>query len=317
MACTHALVGWKRAPPAEPFIKVVFASAPPCVPEPTCSAPQLTAPCGVRLQLIGGSALCSTCHDVVPHGVRLSNNELMCIVCSSATFDRAEHTPLGRGPPVALFCKRDANGLLQREDLSGVQGRTLEMLLSIRPGDPLRCCGCMAPSIAGRVGAFDGFCLRRNRAVLRLPHSAQGSDECGVGAVVCVRAELLRRPDDELVAKHERMLVELLRLGASASTLRCGSAAVQAAHTLCGTHTLERVTRAIEMLGQRDAADMAPPPATHVDAAMDDRLGPLFPDGGGGGRPLCGPAGMSMCTNEAYPTAHGLRSPGLAAKSFR
>lgn len=313
MSCTHALVGWKRPPPAQPYIRVVFASAPPCVPEPSCSTPALTAPCGLRMQKMQG--LCCTCYDAVEVGVRLSDGEILCVVCASATFDAAEHTIYSCRPPVALFCRTDVSGHLRREELSGVHGRALDMLLSVRTGDPLQVCGCVESAhVAGCVASFVGFCVRRRQVVLRLPPG-------GESAVVCVRLELVRPPNDALRTAHGRMLADLLRLGASASTLQSAITAVRAAHTLCGTTALLRATDALDAL---TSPPTPPPPPALRGSPLGELVGPprlrAIQENAGplAAGPCAASNGLSSgCTGEAYPTALGLRSPALAARSFR
>ena len=64
--CAHDLIGWRREAPAQPFMRLVTASAPPPLPPlvEASSEAQLKAylersPCGARLEDAG--TFCSLC----------------------------------------------------------------------------------------------------------------------------------------------------------------------------------------------------------------------------------------------------------------
>jgi hypothetical protein len=289
-------------------MRTVVSSAPPPIPQKRplpseqedrdgLSAGHETAELELDPQPMG--TFCSICFDDMPHGgARLSDDEVLCDVCVSATFEGAEKYDRSRRPPLALFARRDADGLVLRSELDDFKpGRTLQLLLSLRAGDELRCCGCI-PSrhVRGRVGEFVGYDTRRHVAVLRLRPR---------GAVACVQMPLLRRPGDEEAKRHEAMLESLLALGACASTLTQCIATVTAAHTLCGGALLERAKqRVADLHARRRMHDTDS--ATNSDDSDDDhratlakrRLRPCAPsDGGGGGSSSS--SGGGICTNAA------------------
>ena len=240
--CGQLVVGWRRRN-ATPFMKSVLSAAPPPLPAP--SAPPArkvvrTAPCGIQLQRLGG--FCSLCFGKLEAGARLSDDERLCEVCVCEAFDGADQLESSPppAPPVALYARCDADGWLRREELEDerVDDRDRELLLSLRVGDELRCCGCIPrSSVRGRVGSFVGFCTRRNLGVLRIGD-----------AVVCVRMALLRRPTDNSARQHGEMLRALVAHGASLSTLRRALAAVRSAHVLCGTPALAEAEATVDRL---------------------------------------------------------------------
>ena len=198
------------------------------------------APCGVRMVKVSG--FCSSCYDGMELGVPLSDGEVLCVVCAGQTFDEAEQygSDVPPRPRVALLADVDpATHHLLADHLDGVvAGRPLELLLSLRVGDRLRCCGCIRhPHVGRRIGTFLGFCLRRRQALVQLDASF----------IACVPMELLRTPDDESSHAHVEMLTTLRRLG-TRTTLQRAVHAVRAAHTLCGSEALADAEAALSRL---------------------------------------------------------------------
>ena len=303
--CTHALVGWKRSTAQLPFMQLVIADAAPSIPDPPDSTLEHdVAPCGIKMVMLPPGTFCSMCYEVVESGARLSDGEMLCMVCTCSVIE-AGRTLEANPPPrlrIACFARFEPqSGLQLHEDLVGAEsGSARELLLSLCRGEPLRFCGCIESNrVAGRVGSFAGYCTRRKLAVLRLQAEGEGQAE----AWACVPMELVRRPTDELIARHDQMLRSLLQVGASASTLHHTISAVRAAHTLCGTPVLASAKRALEALALKQAgpADERQPRRACPGAPASTSTMPLLPS-------LSGGAGGRVCTGEAYPTANGLRS---------
>ena len=255
-------------------MRLVVASAPPGIPEPVQTNLASTAPCGVRVRPC--RTLCSMCFDYIREGVALSDGENLCVVCACAHFEGVEmaEAAVSCRPPLALFARRSDAGTLLREDLCGIAaGRARELMGSVRTGDLLRCCGCTASRhVGGHLARFVGYCTRRQLAVLRLEGDG---DAVPTTSLICVRTELLRRPNDEATTQHAAMIASLLQVGASVPTLQNGLAAVKAAHTLCGTELLGRAQSAVESLTNQTGFACS----------------------------------VAECVGEAYPTAHGLVCP--------
>ena len=304
--CTHALVGWKRSTTQLPFMSMVIADAAPSIPEPPDGTLEHNvAPCGMRMVMLPPGSFCSMCYECAESGARLSDGEVLCIVCTCSVVEAG--STLDTEPPpklrIACFARFEPqSGLQLQEDLAGAEsGSARELLLSLLRDEPLRMCGCIESShVGGRVGSFAGYCPRRKLAVLRLQGEGEGQGE----AWACAPMELLRRPTDELIVRHEQMLNSLMRVGASASTLHHTISAVRAAHTLCGTPVLAKAKRALEVLAlkQAESCDDRPPRRACPGAPASSSM-PLLPSLSGSGG-----AGGRVCTGEAYPTANGLRN---------
>jgi hypothetical protein len=250
------VVGWKRPEDTRAFMKQVggLTSPPPLPPPPpkVDHSEMAFAPCGVRMQKVEG--FCSTCYDALVFGVPLSDGEVLCVVCAGQTFDEVQElesiTP--PRPPVTLLSRVDPlNGKLLVDDLDGIpRGRGRDLLLSLRPGDLLRCCGCIHhPHVRGRTGVFLGFCVRRQLALLRLTPVF----------VACVPLELLRTLHDDTVEEHRQMLQHLCKVGTKA-TLQHSVNAVRAAHTLCGSEALLDAEMALRHLTRLQEEERHPSP---------------------------------------------------------
>lgn len=243
MLCPCAAIGWQR-PEQESFMREVMRGAPPPLPEPAPESELEMAPCGLRLQRVADSSFCSLCFDPLDLGIRLSDGELLCSVCSSATFDHAEqHEAEAVRPPVACLAQLDENGLLCREDLGEITGRALALLSTVSVGVALRVCACVASEhVRGKWATFHGYDVRRHLAMLRI-----GS------AVVCMRMKsaedplMLRPAADEATRQHERMLSHMLGV-ASRHTLQAAVGTVRAAHTLCGSALLAEAEARLQQL---------------------------------------------------------------------
>jgi hypothetical protein len=271
------VVGWKKPQGMKAFMKQVggLTSPPPLLPPAPAKAERAEtfAPCGVRMHKVDG--FCSTCYDALMYGVRLSDDEVLCVVCAGQTFDTAEEldSTSPPRPPVTLLARTDfVTGRLLADDLGGVPcGRARTLLLSLRPGDLLRCCGCIHHAhVRGRTGSFVGFCVRRQLVLLRLD-----------SFVVCVPLELVRASEDDAVQEHLRMLHTLCDVGTQA-TLQHGVAAVRAAHTLCGSEALLDAEKALRQLALLQQEERPPSPLDAVDQAVDQAagvpLGVAYPD---------------------------------------
>lgn len=184
----------------------------------------------------------------------LSDGEFLCDACTDQTFERAEQYDATANsafilrPRVALLARRGDDGLILREELdaSRLLDRSLALLLSLRVGDALRCCGCIHSSrVCGRVGYFIGYCVRRHLALLRI----------GRRTTICVSMELLRRPDDAAIVEAARMLRTMSSL-ASVPTLRHALSAIKSAHTMCGTPELERAETLLRQLSAPSGDDV-------------------------------------------------------------
>jgi hypothetical protein len=239
--CGQLVVGWRR-PKQDAFIKTVIRSSPPPLlpPPPVWSAQPCCHPtttCGARLQHLAPGSFCSTCYDALIMGTPLSNGEVLCSLCTDNTFLRAEQheTVLPPPPRVALLARHGSDGRILPADVGGVPRHAL--LLSLRKGDKLQCCGCITSKrIQGRIGRFDGYCVRRGIGLLRIGR-----------AVVGVHMELLHRPSDEATLLHTDMLRTLLRV-ATPATLRCAITTVRSMHTLCGSPVLAAAEAALAAL---------------------------------------------------------------------
>ena len=247
------IVGWKKPASTLPFMRAIgsMTAAPPLPPlEPAAGSVETAAgkrmpsadwaarhefaPCGVRMVRVSG--FCSSCYDAMELGVPLSDGEVLCVVCAGQTFDEAEQyrSDVPPRPRVALLADVDpATHHLLADHLDGVvAGRPLELLLSLRVGDRLRCCGCIRhPHVGRRIGTFLGFCLRRRQALVQLDASF----------IACVPMELLRPLDDESSHAHVEMLTALRGVGTRATLQR-------AARTLCGSEALADAEAALSRL---------------------------------------------------------------------
>ena len=229
--CAHELIGWRRAEPLAPFMKMVASGTAPPLPEPTGpteDAESNISHCGARLVHLDGG-FCSVCFETMPDmGVLLSCGTQLCAVCAGGVFVSAEQldTCPPPSPPVALFAEPC--------DASVAPGRQRELLISLQPGEELRVCGCVGSvHVSGRTGYFVGYCARRQLAILRVD-----------GGVACVPLELLRRPEDATILLHKEMLKTLAQVG-TAATLQHGIACVQRSHSLCGTAELAAAEQAL------------------------------------------------------------------------
>ena len=234
MNCPCAAVGWSR-PEQEAFIREIYTGSAPPIPALQRTTRTDLAPCGVWLERLPGT-FCSLCFDAVESGVRLSDNEILCTVCTSHTFDSAEQYDAAspQPPRVALLASTETDGRVAREDLTGLRGRALTLMLDVRVGDELRFCSCLPSThVRGKLGVFVGYCTRRQLAILRIGDALA----CMSMADSSADALMLRRPHDESVALHEAMLSHLTPV-ASKPTLQAALSTVRAAHTLCGTSTL-------------------------------------------------------------------------------
>lgn len=278
MNCPCAAVGWGR-PEQEAFIREVCTGSAPPVPALQRTTRSDLAPCGVWLQCFPTNCFCSLCFDAVADGVRLADGEILCTVCISHTFDSAEqYDSAPQPPPVALLARTDKDGRMCREDLGGLRGRALTLMLDVRIGDELRFCSCL-PSIhvRGKTGVFVGYCTRRQLAIIRIDDAL---------ACMCMASAedplMLRSPLDESAALHESMLTHLMPV-ASQHTLQGALGAVRAAHTQCGSSTLEAAEALLARLAdQEQQHDDELLLAQQRRAAPSRRLSPA-------GLPLCLP----------------------------
>ena len=279
--CTHDLVGWKRGE-LSPFMRLVASSAPPPLLGPSAAAQTyaLYSPCGARLEAAG--TFCSICFQALEgEGLVCSAGETLCAVCACSTFESVEQF---RNTGAALWRPRVVLQMSELEDLDvqDEQGRELSLLMSLRRGDELWCCGCIeSVHVGGACGEYMGYCTRRRLALLRM----------GSG-VACVSLKLLRRPDDALTLQHAEMLHTLSDVG-SIPTLQNAITAVRAAHTMCGTPQLSAANEMLASLKEKAAMrDSEEAPGQRAVRWRRDVSG------------------------ECYPTIHGLRCASTRGVSW-
>ena len=78
---------------------------------------------------------CSVCYKGADDLTLWSNGELFCDSCST-----------GMAASSLLARVDEVTGLLLPGELTGVRGRALGLLLGLRAGDALSCCGCITTS---------------------------------------------------------------------------------------------------------------------------------------------------------------------------
>lgn len=198
------------------------------------------------------------------------------------TFEHAEEYASNSPPPprLPMFARCDARGWLLEEDLEGlVEGEGRELLLSIRMGEPIRCCECMPQChLRAVVGSFVGFCMRRKVVVVRVESGLEKWGENGMqkgaargadGCLVCVEPCRLRRPDEVTGgAEYAEMLRTLMAVGASVQTLRHAITKVRATHLLCGSKVLTDVEALISALTEEQSSMMSAPQSFEAPAAL-------------------------------------------------
>lgn len=229
--------------------------APPPLPPLPSSVDEAT--CGLKLHRVV-NGFCSLCFDPLEAGVSLSTGERLCTVCTSLSFDHGEQHELASPslltPRVALLATLDSSRHICPDELHELRGaqhqRALALLQSVRVGDTLRFCGCIASEcVRSKLAVVEGFCVRRHLLLLRV-----------CGAIFCMRmrssedALMVRELHDDTVALHERMLRQLTPV-ASHRTLQAMVATVQAAHTLCGSPLLVQAEAVLRRLNQAEEAE--------------------------------------------------------------
>ena len=100
--CTHALVGWKRSTTQLPFMSMVIADAAPSIPEPPDGTLEHNvAPCGMRMVMLHPGSFCSMCYECAESGARLSDGEVLCIVCTCSVVEAGSILPAARAARAA------------------------------------------------------------------------------------------------------------------------------------------------------------------------------------------------------------------------
>jgi len=264
MNCPCASVGWQRSD-QDAFIREFCRGTPPPIPDLQPETNSNLAPCGLPFGPVPACAFCSLCFDPVERAVRLHDGELLCAVCSSATFESAQqHETIARAC-VALLAET-VEGHVRPDELDELRGRGLSLMSLLRVGETVRFCGCLPfEHVRGREARFVGYDVRRHLALLQI-----GEAIVGMRMMSAEDPLMLRPTRDEATGHHDHMLRSMLRF-ASARTLQAAMSMVQAAHTLCGSTILAEAEAVLARLRREEGMpeaggvrDTPPTPMSHT-----------------------------------------------------